>query len=91
MPKSWRIIPPYISKMFIDDGVPPPKKCYPNIKNHPKKSRRDNDMKSVVIDSLRRELLIRNKQNLPLHSFFSASIQKGPKFTQNPPFWVKHT
>jgi hypothetical protein len=23
---------------------------------------------------------------LPLHSFFSASIQKGPKFSKNPPF-----
>jgi hypothetical protein len=50
-------------------GVPPPQ-FDPNIKNHPTKSGRDNDMKYVVIDSMRRELLIKNKKNATPSQFF---------------------
>jgi hypothetical protein len=63
-----------------------PPKFNPNIKNHPKKSRRDNDMKSVVIDSPRRELFNRNKtKNLPVQ-FILSIHSKGQKFTKNPLF-----
>jgi hypothetical protein len=42
-------------------------------------------MKSIVIDYLRRELLIRNKKDPFPFSFFSASIQKGPKL----PYYIQ--
>jgi hypothetical protein len=58
-------------------GVPPPQ-ILPQYKNHPKKSRRDNDMKSVVIDSLRRELLIRNNnKTYPFTVFSQHPFKKG--------------
>jgi hypothetical protein len=84
MPGSEKLFHQMKQFNTLGAGVPP--KFYPN-KKITKKTRRDNDMKSVVlvIDSWRRELLIRNKKKPTPSVFFSAPIQKGPKFTKNPP------